>query len=108
MWGLLPIDRSKGTSVVDEIIELYKEGKITTIGLAPEGTRNRVVKFKTGFYRIAKALDIPVIMTKFDYAAKQVSFSEPYYLKGTKEEDMSHIESYFRGTLGKIPEFSFI
>jgi 1-acyl-sn-glycerol-3-phosphate acyltransferase len=108
MWGLLPIDRTKGTSVVDEIVELYRQGKINTIGLAPEGTRNRVEKFKTGFYRIAKAVDIPVIMVKFDYAAKQVSFSDPYYLRKTKEEDISFIESHFRGTIGKISEFSFV
>jgi len=107
MWGLLPIDRTKGISVVDEIIQLFKDGKINSIGLAPEGTRVKVKKFKSGFYRIAKALDIPVVMAKFDYEAKEISFSPPYFLKKTKEEDMSYIESYFRGTKGKIPDFSF-
>ncbi len=108
MWGLVPIDRSKGQSVVDEIIEMYKSGQIHTIGMAPEGTRKRVDKLKTGFYRIAKTLDIPVILVKFDYPNKLVSFSEPYELKNSKEADMNYIESYFRGTIGKIPEYSFI
>lgn len=107
MWGLVPIDRSKGQSVVDEIIELYRNGTIHTIGMAPEGTRKKVDKLKTGFYRIAKELDIPVIMIKFDYPAKEVIFSEPLYLTGSKEEMMTKVEDYFRGTIGKIPEYSF-
>lgn len=108
MWGLVPIDRSKGQSVVDEIIGLYQNGIINTIGMAPEGTRKRVDKLKTGFYRIAKTLDIPVIMIKFDYSGKEISFSEPFYLKKSKEEDLNAIEDYFRGTIGKIPEYSFV
>jgi len=107
MWGLVPIDRSKGQSVVDEIIDLYQNGIVNTIGMAPEGTRKKVDKLKTGFYRIATSLDIPIIMIKFNYPDKTVSFSEPFHLKKSKEEDMITIEDYFRGTIGKIPEYSF-
>ncbi len=107
MLGLLPIDRSKGKSAVDEIIKLFNSKEELTIGMAPEGTRKKVTKLKSGFYRIAKALDIPVIMVKFDYANKMISFSPPYFLTKTKLEDMAYIENYFRGVIGKVPEYSF-
>ncbi len=107
MFGIIPIDRKSGQSAVDGIVQLFNQNKLDTIGLAPEGTRKKVSKLKTGFYRIATTLDIPVIMVKFDYQNKEVSFSAPKRLNGEKEAEMKQIEDYFRGTLGKIPEFSF-
>jgi len=107
MFGVIPIDRSKGQSAVEGIVELFNQNKLDTIGLAPEGTRKKVKKLKSGYYRIATALDIPVIMVKFDYKNKEMSFSEPLHLKGDKLLEMKQIENYFRGTMGKVPENSF-
>ena len=107
MLGLLPIDRSKGKSAAEEIIKLFNSKEELTIGMAPEGTRKKVKKLKSGFYRIAKTLGIPVIMVKFDYVNRMITFSEPYFLKKSREEDMSYIENYFRGVIGKVPEYSF-
>jgi len=107
MLGLLPIDRSKGKSAVEEIVKLFNSKEELTIGMAPEGTRKKVKKLKSGFYRIAKTLNIPIIMVKFDYLNRMISFSDPYVLEKTKEEDMSYIENHFRGVIGKVPEYSF-
>ena len=102
------VDRSKNTNFVDAVVNEYNKREKCAIQIAPEGTRERVEKFKTGFYYIAKKADIPVIMIKFDFANKEVVIRPPFYLTDDMEKDFEVIYDYFRGTIGKRPEKSFL
>ena len=77
------------------------------ICLAPEGTRKKVEKLKTGFYFIAVGAKVPIFMVKFDYKNKIVWLREPFYPTGDIDADMTLIDNYFAGTQGKYPEKSY-
>lgn len=96
--GIVPV--KKKSNQIEEIINLYKTRETMSFGLAPEGTRSRVEKFKSGFYHIAHGAQIPIIMVTFDFKNKIVTFRKPYYVTDDKEKDMTYIQDYYEGVIG--------
>jgi 1-acyl-sn-glycerol-3-phosphate acyltransferase len=94
-----PVDRSKSTNYVSAVVDIFKKNPTFSVCIAPEGTRKYVTKLKTGFYFIAKEAKVPLVLIKFDFAAKCVHFSAPYYLTNY-DDDMKYIVEYFNGTQG--------
>ena len=54
--GGTPIDRSGNKGSVESIVAAFEDHEKFRIALAPEGTRKRVKKLRSGFYQIAKKL----------------------------------------------------
>lgn len=102
--GGYPVERSKNTNLVDRVIEIFDQHEEFVLGMAPEGTRKRVEKFKTGFYHIAVGAKIPIVFLGLNFGDKQVELRPPFYPTGNFEEDMEFILNYFRGIKGKYPE----
>ena len=102
--GGVPVNRSKHTNLVDQIVDIFKARDIFTITVTPEGTRSYVEKWKTGFWHIAKNAQVPIVMVAFDYARKIVEINEPLYVGESKEDDIEKMMSYFRTIKGKRPE----
>ena len=105
--GGVSVNRSKKSNTVKEIAKIFNKKKEFRISLSPEGTRQKVSKFKTGFYYMAKEASIPIIMVTMDYSNKQSLISDPFYTTENFKEDIKFIESFFDGVEGKIKEFSF-
>jgi 1-acyl-sn-glycerol-3-phosphate acyltransferase len=63
------------------------------------------VRFKTGFYHIARLAGVPILLCTFDWGKKEVHFDpEPFYPTGNEEQDLAYIWNYFKGVPGKIPD----
>lgn len=105
--GGYPVDRSKSNNFVDSVVEIFNREKEFRLTLAPEGTRKKVDKLKTGFYYIAVGAKVPIVLVKFDYGNKCVAIAEPFYPTGDAEADMEFISNHFRGVRGYHPELSF-
>lgn len=105
--GGTPVDRSKRSNFVEGAIKVFNDADELAVTIAPEGTRKKVDKLKTGFYFIALGAKVPILLTKFDYEKKVVDFGELFYPTGDAEKDMNYISDYFHGTKGKIKEYSF-
>ncbi len=102
-----PVDRSKRNQLVDYIVELYNQHDQFSLAIAPEGTRKKVDKLRTGFYHIARLAKVPIIMIKLDYENKIIGFSPPLYPSGDQDKDFEIIHDFFRGVKGRHPEESF-
>lgn len=105
--GGTPLNRQKTENKVDSIAKLFENKEIFRLAISPEGTRKKVTHWKTGFYYIALKANVPIIPVAFDYENKQVIYHPPYYLTSNFIQDISALESYFKGVKGKIPEFSY-
>jgi 1-acyl-sn-glycerol-3-phosphate acyltransferase len=99
-----PVDRTKNSNMVDQVVSLFNEQDEFVLTLAPEGSRSFVPKWKTGFYHIAHKAGVPIAMVGFDYQKRVVEFKELFYPTGNLEADMGIILSYFRTVVGKYPE----
>lgn len=105
--GGVPIDRSKSNDAVSATAKIFEERKIFRLSLAPEGTRKKVMKLKTGFYYIAKAANVPIVLVAFDYGKKQVKISEPYYVTEDIAADFKYFNAFYKGVIGKVPKYSY-
>lgn len=104
--GGIPVNRKQRTNFVETMVNLYNQYDRLAFAIAPEGTRKRVTKFKSGFYYIAYKANVPIILVKFDFQKKVVEFNEPFYPTGDYKVDMKYIIEYFRGTQGIHPELA--
>jgi 1-acyl-sn-glycerol-3-phosphate acyltransferase len=102
--GGYPVERSKNNNWVESAVNIFNEHDKFSISLAPEGTRGKVDRLKTGFYHIAKQANIPILMIGFDYGRKRVVFAEPFYPTDDIKADFKKIFTFFSGMLGKNPE----
>lgn len=104
--GGAPIDRSKANDTVSATALVFKERKRFRLTIAPEGTRKKVTKWKTGFYYIAKAAEVPIVMVAFDFGKKQVKVSEPSYPTSDMQADFKKYEAFYEGVIGKVKQYS--
>lgn len=104
--GGAALDRTSGQNKVEAIAKLFNDRDEFRLALAPEGTRKKVAQWKTGFYYIAKAAKVPIIMFTLDFENKQNRISEPFYPTDDMESDFKFMHNFFKGVKGKIPEYS--
>jgi len=104
--GGAPIDRHAKENKVMAIAKLFEDRDEFRMAMAPEGTRKKVEKWKTGFYYIAKAAKVPILMFTLDFEHKQNKISEPFYPTDDMEADFKFMKDFFKGVKGKIPEYS--
>jgi 1-acyl-sn-glycerol-3-phosphate acyltransferase len=102
--GGIPVDRSKSSNFVAATAEAFRREPRLHLVLAPEGTRKKVEKFKTGFYHIARLAGVPICLCTFNWLKKEVFF-DPQLFHPTDDEgaDIAHIWNYFKGIPGKNP-----
>ena len=104
--GGAPIDRQTKENKVEAIAKLFEQREEFRMAMAPEGTRKKVEKWRTGFYYIAKAAHVPILMFTLDFENKQNKISEPFYPTDDMEADFKFMKDFFKGVKGKIPEYS--
>lgn len=104
--GGAPIDRFTKENKVEAIAKLFHEKDEFRMALAPEGTRKKVTKWRTGFYYIAKTANVPIIMFTLDFEHKQNKISEPFYPTDNIESDFRFIRHFFKDVKGKVPRYS--
>lgn len=101
--GGVPVDRSKKSNTVEQVAEACRKSERFILAIAPEGTRKRVDSLKTGFWHMAKAAGIPIVLAGLDYKNKAVVFSEPFHPQN-EAEDFKRIYAFFSGIEGRHPE----
>lgn len=103
--GGIPVDRSKSQNFVSATVEAFRREPRLHLVLAPEGTRKKVDRFRTGFYHIARQAGVPICLCAFDWAKKEVYFDPRLFHPSDNEEaDIAYIWNYFKGIPGANPE----
>jgi len=102
--GGIPIDRSRSSDVVAQIVKLFNERAKLTMVVAPEGTRKKVAYWKSGFYHIARGAGVPVVLAFIDYLRRAGGIGPVFKPTGNIETDMEFIRSFYEKVTGKYPE----
>jgi 1-acyl-sn-glycerol-3-phosphate acyltransferase len=106
--GGYPVDRSRRNNYVEAVADIFRSKSAFAICIAPEGTRKKVTELKTGFYYIALAAQVPIVMGKLDWGKKEVAISQPFTPSGDKETDFNFILNYYKGAKGRHPELGIV
>ena len=99
--GVIAVDRDRAHGVVEQVAALIRDNERMWIGLAPEGTRRRVERWKPGFWKIAKAADVPVVPAYFHYPEKVIGIGEPMTLGEDMDADIARIKAWYAPWQGK-------
>jgi 1-acyl-sn-glycerol-3-phosphate acyltransferase len=99
--GCVPIDRSQSNDVVRVMTEAFAASERMVLAIPPEGTRSAVREWKSGFYHIAVAAGVPIVLSVLDYGAKRVSLAAVVYPSGDYEKDLAVIRGHYATARGK-------
>ena len=102
--GGIPVDRSKSTSVTDQMAEEFNKRDTLHLAITPEGTRSLVQKWKMGFYHIAVKANVPIQLAYFDYEKKEMGITEIIYPSGNEKADLAKIYDYYKNVEARFPE----
>ena len=104
--GGIPVNRINPEALKDEIYKVTEKYKGFVIAIAPEGTRQKVEKLKSGFLRIANETNSKIVMAGIDFSNKTIEFGDYFSPTGDVEKDLQFIKEYFSNFSGKRPELS--
>ena len=94
--GGIPIDRSKRANTVEQMKAEFKRRTELALVIAAEGTRKTDGKWKSGFYNIAKAAGVPIVLAYADNDKRTIGCSPPRMPSGNYGEDLLNIAQWFR------------
>lgn len=103
-WGGLPIDRGAAGGVAESVAQRMREADRLYLALSPEGTRRKVERWKSGFYRIAQAAGVPIFLVTFDYQRRQVELGPLFEPTGDFEGDLARLQARFSAEMAYHPE----
>ncbi len=106
--GGIPVERSKSTGMVDQMIKVFNESNKFILTIAPEGTRHQVVEWKRGFYYIAKGAGVPIVLAMVDGKHKTVRIGQVFHPTGDVEADIKAIQHHYAGVTGIKPRRKYI
>jgi len=95
LGGGFGVDRHHSQNTVEQVVDYIKQQDRIVMIIAPEGTREYTTHWKTGFYHIAMAAEIPIVMVYLNYTNKRAGFSEVYYPTGDIQKDYQWMSDFF-------------
>jgi len=103
--GGLGVDRkNQSLDFVEQLKKIVADHNQLAMLFTPEGTRKRVEKWKTGFYRVATAVDIPIILAYADYQDNEVHIGHVFNPSGDFVKDFEYMENFYKNITAAYPE----
>ncbi|MDP1634144.1 MAG: 1-acyl-sn-glycerol-3-phosphate acyltransferase [Gallionellaceae bacterium] len=102
--GGIPVNRRQSTGFADGLIKAFDKTDSLYLAIAPEGTRSKVKYWKSGFYRVALAANVPLGLAFIDYSRNEVGIDTWLSLSGNEVEDLAGIRAFYSAKRGKRPE----
>jgi 1-acyl-sn-glycerol-3-phosphate acyltransferase len=103
-WGGVAVDRSAPQGAIRRLAEDMLASKWFWLAITPEGTRSYRPYWKSGFYRIALAAKVPVLLVSIDYGRKIVDVTKAITLTGDEAADMAAISAAYQGVQAMYPK----
>lgn len=105
--GGVGIDRSQKNDLVKFVVEEFKKDSFSLV-ITPEGTRSWVPKWRKGFYHMALAAKVPIVVAAGDFRTKQIHLGYKISVEDletrTYEDIMAEMEEYYKKITPKYPE----
>jgi 1-acyl-sn-glycerol-3-phosphate acyltransferase len=102
--GGIPVRRGARAGIIAALATELRERPWLWIALAPEGTRAFTDHWKSGFYHLARAAEVPVGIGAIDWARRRVTLREYVTLTGDPEADLERFRAAYQGIVGYHPE----
>ena len=94
--GGVPVDRTKRANYVEQVAEAFRKAERLALVIAAEGTRSSNGEWKSGFYHIAQAAKVPIVVAWVSWKSRRLGFSEPIWPSGDYARDLQKIAAFLR------------
>ncbi len=98
--GGVEVNRRERTGFVERLADEFRQRESFHLIMATEGTRSKQEGWKSGFYRIARAAEVPVILAVVDYSKRELGLLASISLSGDMDADMARIAACYEGRQG--------
>lgn len=102
--GGVPIDRGRSDSRVQTTAQMMAAYDHIGVAISPEGSRKLVPRWRTGFYHLAVAAEVPLVLTSLDHRTKRATIGPELLPTGDIEADMVEIRAFYDGVEGRYPD----
>lgn len=103
-FGAEPIERGVSTGAIQRLAQTINSSPWYWLALAPEGTRSHKPQWRSGFYHIALAARVPLLVVGLDYENRIIRADRVLQLSGDREEDRAALVDLYRDCRGLVPE----
>jgi 1-acyl-sn-glycerol-3-phosphate acyltransferase len=102
--GGIPVDRRAPQGAIVAIAEEFERRDFMWLAVTPEGTRSYTDHWKSGFYQIALAADVPCALGYIDYRGKTVGIDTFLSFEGDAAQDMAKVQAFYSDKQALHPE----
>jgi 1-acyl-sn-glycerol-3-phosphate acyltransferase len=104
-WGGLPVERgSAPTGATQRLADRITAATWMWVAITPEGARARRPYWKSGFYHLALAANVPLVLMALDYGRKELRVTETLTLTGDQDADMARLRAYYQDVTARFPD----
>jgi hypothetical protein len=108
--GGIPVDRSAPQGMVESMVQRMQSARerdeLFWLVLTPEGTRSYREHWRSGFYRLAMAADVPLGLATIDWGRREISLARFVRLSGDMTRDLEAIADHLSAVRGRHPELA--
>lgn len=101
--GGFPVKRDERKNMVTQVVELIASRERIALALAPEGTRSKTDHWRSGFYHIARAADVPVLLAFIDSSRRRIGVGPLLTMTGDVAADLAAIRAFYQDKAGIRP-----
>lgn len=98
--GGTPVIRETPQGAVADAVDMIRREERVLLGIAPEGTRTRGTPWRSGFYNIALAAQVPILPVAFDGPARVVRLFAALEPGGDYAADLARLKAHYAGVRG--------
>lgn len=94
--GVIAVDRHAASGVVEQTVARFRAEPRFWLGIAPEGTRKPVTRWKAGFWTIAREAGVPVVPVYFHYPRRVIGIGPAWSPGAEFNADLERTLAWYR------------
>jgi 1-acyl-sn-glycerol-3-phosphate acyltransferase len=102
--GGIPVVRNASHNVVSQVAVEFTRRDQLVLAIAPEGTRRKVESWKSGYWHIARAADVPILPVGLDFKRRAAVIGPLRHPTASLIDDESALKTFFAGITPKNPD----
>jgi 1-acyl-sn-glycerol-3-phosphate acyltransferase len=102
--GGIPVRRDRRSDLVAQMAAAFAQSSSLVLTVPAEGTRAYAPRWKSGFYRIAQAAEVPIVLGYLDYARRRGGFGPRVSPTGDVKRDMDRIRAFYADKAPRHPD----
>jgi 1-acyl-sn-glycerol-3-phosphate acyltransferase len=100
-YGGIPAHPDTGGNVLHQLTTLLRDSEHCWVGIAPEGTRTQVPRWRIGFWKLATAAGVPIIPVYLHYPDKVIGVMPAFHPTADMRADIARIRESYAPWTGK-------